>query len=132
MLTSNNKWLIHTLLVGLIPVLARLLMWAATSNGQVHPVVASDLTTLGLVFHVSMLNETEHRLILKQAARALLNSISTLFITCYGVLYTVIILSERNTELIDAPFVLAMSGTLCIGSIILGLALSQITKRKQS
>lgn len=86
MISSNNKWLIYTLVVGLIPVLIRLLMWAATAASQVQPLTASDFITLGLIIHVSILNETEHLPISEQVGRALLNSISTLFITCYGVL----------------------------------------------
>ncbi|WP_343731539.1 hypothetical protein [Duganella sp.] len=122
MIAPNNKWLINALLVGLIPVLDRLLMWAATTADQVHPFAASDLVTLGLVFHL---------LTLEQAARMLLNTLSTLFITCYGVLYTLVILSERNTELIDVPFVLTISATLCVGSTAFGLIISQITKQRQ-
>lgn len=52
MISSNNKWLIQTLLVGLIPILTRLLMWATTTTGQVHPLAASDFITLGLVVDI--------------------------------------------------------------------------------
>lgn len=131
MISPNNKWLTQTLLVGLIPVLDRLLMWAATTTGRVAPLVASDFITLGLVIHISILNEGTHLLIREQAARALLNSICTLFITCYGVLYTLIIFSEHNTELIDIPFVLKTSLVLCLGSAAFGLILFQMTKRRQ-
>ncbi|WP_092268900.1 hypothetical protein [Duganella sp. CF402] len=130
MISSNNKWLIQTLLVGLIPVLARLLMWATTSSGEVHPLAAPDFITLGLVIHVSILNETEHLLIPEQALRALLNSVTSLFIMCYGVLYTLIILGERNTELIKVPAVLSTSIVLCIASGVLGLLLFQIAGRR--
>lgn len=131
MASSNNKWLIHTLLVGLIPVNARLLMWASTATGQVAPLAASDFITLGLVVQISILNEGAHLLMREQAARALLNSICTLFITCYGVLYTLIVFSEHNMELIDVPFVLTMSLLLCFGSALFGLILFQMIKRRQ-
>ncbi len=60
MISPNNKRLIHTLLVGLIPVLTRLLSWATTAPGAVDPLATSDFTALGLVVHVSILNETAH------------------------------------------------------------------------
>ena len=106
-------------------------MWAATATGQIAPLAASDFMTLGLVIHISILNEGAHLLIREQAARALLNSICTLFITCYGVLYALIIFSEHCTELIDVPFVLKMSVVLCIGSAAFGLILFQMTKRRR-
>jgi hypothetical protein len=42
MISTNNKWLIHTLLVGLIPILTRLLSWAVTASGAVEPLATSD------------------------------------------------------------------------------------------
>jgi hypothetical protein len=131
MLTSNNKWLAHTLLVGLIPVLTRLLMWAAATGAHIQPLAASDFITLGLVVHVSMLNEAGHLLVPDKALRALLNSTCTLFITCYGALYTLSTLGERNAELINVPTVLAMSIALCVASVALGLILFQTRKRRK-
>lgn len=130
MISSNNKWLIQTLLVGLIPILTRLLMWATTTADHVHPLAASDFITLGLVVHASILNETGHLLISEQALRALLNSVSILVITCYGVLYTLTTLSEKNAELIKVQLVLPMSVVFCALSTTLGLAIFQIATRR--
>lgn len=69
MISSNNKWLIHTLLVGLIPVLTRLMAWAGTATGKVDPLAAADFIALGLVVHVSILNEMEHLLIREPALK---------------------------------------------------------------
>lgn len=130
MISSNNKWLIQTLLVGLIPILTRLLMWATTTTGQVPPLAASDFITLGLVVHASILNETGHLLISEQALRALLNSVSILVITCYGVLYTLTTLGEKNAELIKVQLVLPMSIVFCALSTTLGLTIFQIATRR--
>ena len=130
MITSNNKWLIHTILVGIIPILTRLLTWAITSSGKVDPLTAADFITLGLVIHISILNETEHLMMHESAIRALLNVISRLFVTSYGALYTLTTLSERNRELINAPSVIPISIILCVGSAISGLTLFHIAKRR--
>ncbi len=130
MISPNNKWLIHTLLVGLIPILTRLLIWAATTSGKLAPFAAADFITLGLVVHVSILNETEHLLIRQQALKALLSGLSILWITLYGSLYALTALADSNRELINAAFVLLASAMFCVGSTLFGLALFQISKRR--
>ncbi len=125
MISPNNKWLIHTLLVGLIPVLTRLLSWATTMADTVAPLATADFITLGLVMHISILNETAHMQTLDNASKTLLNSISTIFIATYGTLYAVAAIGERNTELINVSAVLTGSMGLCVVSTALGLILFQ-------
>ncbi|SDH52925.1 MULTISPECIES: hypothetical protein [unclassified Duganella] len=132
MISSNNKWLIHTLLVGLIPILLRLLASAAASTGKVEPLAAADFITLGLIVHVSILNEMEHLLIREPALKALLTGASIALITLYGTLYALTMLGERSPELINQRFVLLVSVTLCAGSATFGLGLFQFSKRRRS
>ena len=54
------KWLIYTVLVGLIPILSRLLIWLVTKEGTVEMLNASDFVAFGLVLHISNINEIEH------------------------------------------------------------------------
>ncbi|QJD92375.1 hypothetical protein HH213_21125 [Duganella dendranthematis] len=125
MISPNNKWLIHTLLVGLIPILTRLLSWATTTTGTVDPLATVDFITLGLVMHVSILNETAHIPTLDNASKTLLNSISTVFIATYGALYAVATIGEHNAELINVSAVLTGSVGLCAVSTTLGFILFQ-------
>jgi len=130
MLPSSTKWLLHTILIGIIPVLARLLTWAATSTGNIAPLAAADFITLGLLIHVSIINEMRHLLMRGAALRAELNGMSALFITFYGTLHALATIGERNTELINTQFVLLMSIAFCIGSTVLGFGLFQISQRR--
>ena len=125
MISPNNKWLIHTLLVGLIPVLTRLLSWATTMADTVAPLATADFITLGLVMHISILNETAHMQTLHDASKILLNSISTVFIATYGALYAVATIGEHNAELINVSAVLTGSIGLCAVSTTLGFILFQ-------
>lgn len=129
MISSNNRWLIHTLLVGLIPILTRLLAWASTTGDTIAPVAVADFITLGLVVHVSILNEMEHLSIPEPAAKSLLNAFSILFITCYGTLYALVALNDRNAELINVKVVLYASIALCFLSATVGFILFQYSKR---
>lgn len=129
MISSNNKWLIHTLLVGLIPVLTRLLTWAATA-GEVDVFATADFITLGLVVHISIINEIERLQKLRSESKALLKGLCLVFVTLFGALYALTTIGERHTELINASFVLQSSIAFCIGSTALGLVLfHSLTKR---
>lgn len=129
MISSNNKWLIHTLLIGLIPVFTRLLVWASSTTGTVTPLATADFTALGLVVHVSILNEMGYLRISDPAVKALLNALSILFITCYGTLYALTALSERNTELIDTQIILPIGMALSLLSAMFGLILFHHSNR---
>ncbi len=54
------KWLIYTVLVGLIPILSRFLVWGVTEPGIVSFITASDFIAFGLILHISNINEIEH------------------------------------------------------------------------
>ncbi|AFJ43528.1 hypothetical protein [Francisella orientalis] len=54
------KWLIYTVLVGLIPILSRLIVWLVTKKGSVSLFSPSDFVAFGLVLHISNINEIEH------------------------------------------------------------------------
>jgi hypothetical protein len=132
MISPNNKWLIHTLLVGLIPVLTRLLSWATTAPGAVDPLATSDFTALGLVVHVSILNETAHMQMLDNAFRTLLNGISSVFIAAYGTIYALAAIGERNMELINVSLVLRGGIGLCAVSTAFGLIFFQYFSKRSS
>jgi len=60
MTDKKTKWLIYTVLVGLIPILSRLLVWLVTNTGTVNILSPSDFVIFGLVLHISNINEIEH------------------------------------------------------------------------
>ena len=51
------KWLIYTVLVGLIPILSRLLVWGVTESGVVSLITASDFIAFGLILHISNIHQ---------------------------------------------------------------------------
>ncbi len=60
MQNRKTKWLIYTVLVGLLPILSRLLVWAVTKEGSINIFSPSDFVAFGLVLHISNINEIEH------------------------------------------------------------------------
>lgn len=51
------KWLIYTVLVGLIPIMSRLLVWLVSNKVGIEILNASDFVAFGLVLHISNINE---------------------------------------------------------------------------
>ena len=118
---SKSKWLAYTFLVGLIPILTRLLIWLATMSGNVRAVTAPDLITLGLILHISIINELEHFSIRQQGWKTIQNGLSVIFIVFYSVLYAVTIIGERNSRLIDENALLLTSVFLVLTSVSVGI-----------
>ena len=115
---SISKWLAYTFLVGLIPLLTRLLVWAATTDEMVHAVAAPDFLVFGLVLHISIINEIEHLPRKEQDWKTIQNGTAVVFISIYSALYAVNILGEKNGHLINEHAMLL---------VCLGIALTSIT-----
>lgn len=119
---SKSKWLAYTFLVGLIPVLTRLLAWTTTTAGSVSPLAASDFVAFGLVLHISVINELEHLPARERDWKTIQNGTSLIFITLYGALYAVTIVGEKSANLIDATVLLRSSVVFATVSSLLSLA----------
>lgn len=119
---SKSKWLAYTFLVGLIPVLTRLLTWITTAAGVVSPLVAADFVAFGLVLHISIINELEHLPARERDWKTIQNGTSLVFITLYSALYAVTIIGEKSVNLIDATVMLGSSMAFAAVSTLLSLS----------
>lgn len=130
---SKSKWLAYTFLVGLIPVLTRLVVWTATKIGTVNALAAPDFVAFGLVLHISIINELEHVPPKERNWKTIQNGASLIFITLYSTLYVMTIFAEKSVNLIDGTVMLRSSMAFAIVSTLLSLAvfhrLSKLTSR---
>ncbi|HHQ4571049.1 TPA: hypothetical protein ACSP3H_001912 [Aeromonas veronii] len=109
---KKTTWLIYTVLVGLIPIIARVLVWGMTSTGSISFFSASDFIAFGLVLHISNINEVEHLDSSEKNWKTAQNGISILFITLYSILFSLIMLTEGIPNLIDIKTV-----SICVVSL---------------
>jgi len=124
MQTSKSKWLAYTVLVGLIPILTRFLVWITTKGGVVENFVPADFIAFGLVLHISIINEIEHLSKPKDREwKSIQNGTSVIFIALYSALYSLILIGERNKDLIDNTVLLHSAVSLSFISLILSLAI---------
>ncbi len=95
------KWLIYTVLVGLIPVFLRLLIWTVLQNRTMDFLNAADFVAFGLVLHISNINQIEHFNNLEKAWKTIQNGLSIAFISFYSVLFACSLLGQSNPGLIN-------------------------------
>jgi hypothetical protein len=121
---SKSKWLGYTFLVGLIPVLIRLLVaWIIATSWTVSPLAASDFVAFGLLLHISIINELEH-IQARESERdwkTVHNVVSIIFIAIYSALYALTLIGEKNTNLIDANMMLRSVIVIALVSSLLVL-----------
>lgn len=122
-MNPKSKWLAYTVLVGLIPILSRLLVWLISSNDVVLPFAAADLVAFGLVLHISNINELEHVASQGKSWKTIQNGVSVIFIALYSVLFATLLLAERNPTLINSNSLLVCVAILAATSFALSLSI---------
>jgi hypothetical protein len=96
---KKAKWLAYTVLVGITPILCRLISWLVTKQGTVEMFASSDFVALGLVLHISIINEIEHISDMDKEWKTIQNGLSILFIVAYGVLFTFTLLGDKLVDI---------------------------------
>ncbi|MGJ7504439.1 hypothetical protein ACSFBF_29065 [Variovorax sp. ZT5P49] len=119
----KSKWLAYTVLVGLIPILSRLLVWIIAKGNVLAPLAATDFVAFGLVLHISNINELEHFSSQNKSWKTVQNGISVIFIAFYSVLFAVLLIGEKNPNLIDAQAMLFCVAALAVASFFLSLSI---------
>ena len=122
MTDRKTKWLMYTVLVGLIPVVARLLIWLISRNPDVDIFNTADFVVFGLILHISNINEMEHIHDSHKVWKTIQNGTSTVFITLYGVLFAAYLLDQSNPGLVHTESTRYVTMGLSVISFLLSLA----------
>lgn len=85
-------------MVGLIPILSRLLVWAVTNEGAINLLSPTDFVAFGLVMHISNINEIEHISDVARGWKTVQNGISIAFIAFYSVLYALTLIGANVVD----------------------------------
>lgn len=113
------KWLMYTVLIGLIPIFSRVLVWVVTKSGATTPFMASDFIAYGLVLHIANINELEHLTEESPSWKTVQNGVSIFFIVTYGLLSTLVILNDRTSTFIEIDILRYCTMLLAIISTLL-------------
>lgn len=116
------KWLIYTVLVGLIPIASRVLVWGVTQPGTISILAASDFIAFGLILHISNINEIEHLGDGEKTWKTIQNGTSILFIALYSVLFALTMLSEGVPGFVDSTVIKVCVVILAIVSFLISFS----------
>lgn len=129
------KWLIYTVLVGLIPILSRFLVWVVTEPGVVNLVTASDFIAFGLILHISNINEIEHLSENEKSWKTIQNGTSIAFIAFYSVLLSLVMISEGIPSFVNDDVIKKCTIILALISLIISFSvfyrISKIAIKKE-
>jgi hypothetical protein len=117
---KRTSWFVCTVMVGLLPILARFFAWLVTRPGTVEPVAAADFVAFGLVLHVSIINEMEHVLPKYSAWKTRQIGAAIVGIVIYTVLYSVGLVAGRS---VDSQAMIRCSMILALISFLLNYAI---------
>lgn len=118
--SKKIKWLIYTVIVGLIPIISRAIIWSLTKSFHIELFSPSDFIAFGLVLHISNINELEHITTIDQSWKTAHNGGSIVFIAIYSVLFSISLLGQNNIEseiLLKSAIALSIISTLLSYSI---------------
>ena len=118
------NWLIYTCLLGLVPVVARLLVWVISNSG-VDVLAISDLVAFGLVLHSANINEVNRSSHSDPEWQTVHNGVSILFIVLYALLLFATISSPTNLNKTSLLYT-----TLLLSAVSFGLSWN-VFKRAQ-
>lgn len=119
---KKTKWLIYTVLVGLIPILSRIFVWSVTESGVVSLIMSSDFIAFGLILHISNINEIEHLADDEKSWKTVQNGVSITFIAFYSVLFALIMISEGVPSFIDIEAIKNCAVVLAVISFLISFS----------
>ena len=126
------KWLMYTVLVGLIPIFLRLIIYFVT-DGSIKIFSASDFIAFGIILHISNINELEHYT-KDKSWKTIQNGLSIIFIVFYSLLFALTLLVEVQPTFINYSMVREFTMILSLVSFLISFAIyyriNKLTRRK--
>ena len=127
------KWLIYTVLIGLIPIFLRMLIWSILQNRTMDLFNASDFVAFGLVLHISNINQIEHFSDGQKSWKTIQIGFSILFILFYGILFASSLLGQLNPGMINVKNLTGFSISFSFVSFLMSFAVyDRVSKREQA
>lgn len=96
----HTKWLMYTVVIGLIPIILRLFLYFTLANNySINIISLSDIAIFGLIIHISIINELEHSN--DKNWKIIQTVFSMLFIIIYSFLFALITFSNEVLVIFD-------------------------------
>ncbi len=123
------KWLVYTVLVGLIPVGARLIVYLISPRATPEFMWSeADIASFGLVLNITNINAIEHESI-DPAWKTAANGLSLLHIVFLGVVFTLSYLEDLQPDLVSSVRLKQTATVLSATSFLLSYTVYHLLSR---
>jgi len=114
----KTKWLIYTVIIGLIPLFVRGIIYIGLKNANLNYIFnSSDMVLFGLVLHLSNINELEDNIDIDRVWKTACIGTSVISIVIFSVILVVTYFSEINDiKLFDIGSLKKFIGIFCLAS----------------
>ena len=130
--SKKVKWLVYTVLVGLLPFIIRFLIFLIIKNvNYTFLLNASDFVAFGLVLHISNINELEY-INDDKNWKTVQNGVSAVFIVVYGVLFAATLIAGLNPGIFELQVMNYAAMIVSLGSFALSYSIyDRLSKRSK-
>jgi hypothetical protein len=124
----KTKWLIYTVLIGLLPFIIRILLYLVIKDRSLDFLMnESDFIILGLVLNLTNLNELENQS--KGQWKSVMIGSSAVQIAIYAGILALSYVTELNNQLIEESTLFWCALVLSLGSFLLSFSIyDRLTK----
>ena len=120
----KTKWFVYTVLVGLIPLLARVFVYLFLQETNIDFLFhETDLVIFGLILHITNINELEHLESEDKAWKTIQNGISIFFIVMYAVIFSSSCISSVNPGMFNKSMMWWSSLILSVVSFLVSYSI---------
>ena len=120
----KTKWIIYTVLVGLIPFFARTFVYLFLKEKSIEFLLQeTDFVVFGLILHITNINELEHFESNDKTWKTIQNGTSIIFIAIYGLIFGTSCISAVNPEMFEKDVMIFSSMILSIASFLISYSI---------
>lgn len=106
------KWLVYSVLLGLVPSIARLLAWwISAPTADISPIHAGDLASFGLLLMVTNFNGLEGATV-DANWKTITTGLCLVYVVLFAIVFIGTVLADRGQGAFDETKILIASATL--------------------
>ena len=134
MVTKKIYWLVYTVLIGMIPIFAKLILFFSINSQSINTILnISDLVSFGLVICVSIMSELLRFELQNDNWKTVSLGIVIIFLVFYGLFFALAYLSEETNLDVNMVSLRIMTIVFVIINFFAGLTIfDRIIKRENN
>ena len=131
MVTKRVNWLIYTVLIGMIPIFAKLILFFSINNQNFNTIInISDFASFGLVICVSIMSELSRFKSQNDNWKTISIGMVIIFLVFYGLFFALAYLSDEANLDVNMRFLRIMTIAFVVINFFFGLSIFDRIKKR--